>query len=74
MPIWYDLLSLLIQVALVVIFSIVMILAFSYYSLKLNFTITLAAAALVGTCFELYNGGVLRLYHVISTKITKQAE
>lgn len=70
-PIWYDLLSLLIQVALVVIFSIVMIMAFSYYSLKLNFTITLAAAALVGTCFELYNGGILRLYHVITTRITK---
>jgi CHASE2 domain-containing sensor protein len=74
LPIWYDLLSLLIQVALVVIFSLVMILAFSYYSLKLNFTITLAAAALVGTCFELYNGGILRLYHVVTSKLTKETD
>jgi hypothetical protein len=71
LPIWYDLLSLLIQVALVVIFSFIMIMAFSKYSIKLDFTLTLAAAALVGTCFELYNGGVLRLYHVITNRFTK---
>jgi len=74
MPIWYDLLSLLIQVVLVVIFSVVMVVAFTYYSVKLNFTLTLAAAALVGTCFELYNGGVLRLYGVITSRFTKPKE
>jgi CHASE2 domain-containing sensor protein len=71
MPIWYDLLSLIIQVALVILFSFIMIMAFSKYSIKLDFTLTLAAAALVGTCFELYNGGVLRLYHVITSRFTK---
>lgn len=71
LPIWYDLLSLLIQVVLVVIFSSIMIFAFHLYSIKLNFTTTLAAAALVGTCFELYNGGVLRLYHVLTSRFTK---
>lgn len=74
LPIWYDILSLFIQVALFAIFSLIMILAFSWYSLKLNFTITLAAVALIGTCFELYNGGILRLYHVIASRFTKQAE
>lgn len=71
LPIWYDLLSLLIQVALFVLFSFIMIMAFSKYSIKLNFTLTLAAAAFVGTCFELYNGGILRLYHVVSNRFTK---
>ena len=74
MPIWYDLLSLFIQVVLVIIFSIVMVVAFTYFSVKLNFTLTLAAAALVGTCFEVYNGGVLRLYQVITSKFTKPKE
>ena len=74
MPIWYDLLSLVIQVVLLVLFSLVMILAFSYYSLKLDFTLTLAALAFVGTCFEIYNGGVLRIYHVITSRITKRKE
>jgi CHASE2 domain-containing sensor protein len=74
MPIWYDILSLVIQVGLFALFSLAMILAFSWYSIKLNFTLTLAAVALVGTCFELYNGGILRLYHVITSKFTKQSE
>jgi CHASE2 domain-containing sensor protein len=71
LPIWYDLLSLLIQVVLVVLFSVTMVVAFTYFSVKLNFTTTLAAAALVGTCFELYNGGILRLYHVLTDRFTK---
>lgn len=74
LPIWYDILSLVIQVALFGMFSVIMVLAFSWYSIKLNFTLTLAAVALVGTCFELYNGGILRLYHVITSKFTKQSE
>ena len=74
LPIWYDLLSLLIQVALVILFSFIMIIAFSKYSLKLDFTLTLAASALVGTCFELYNGGILRLYEVITAKFTKHPQ
>jgi CHASE2 domain-containing sensor protein len=74
MPIWYDILSLVIQVALFAIFSLAMILAFSWYSVKLNFTLTLAAVALIGTCFELYNGGILRLYNVITSKFTKRTD
>ena len=67
-PIWYDLLSLLIQLVLFVAFSLLMILVFSFYSVRLDFTITLAAVALAGTAFELYNGGILRLYDYLSGK------
>ncbi|MEY3421068.1 MAG: hypothetical protein RIR48_1357 [Bacteroidota bacterium] len=71
-PIWYDLLSLVVQITIFTIFSVVMLLAFSYFSLKMDFTLTLAAVALVGTCFELYNGGILRLYEYLQKRYFKR--
>lgn len=71
-PVWYDLLSLLIQLALFVLFSLLMILVFSYYSIQLDFTVTLAAVALAGTAFELYFGGILRLYEYLSGKFSTE--
>lgn len=71
LPIWYDLLSLVIQVVIFILLGLAMVLIFSYYSIKLDFTLTLGAVALVGTCFELYNGGILRLYQVITNRFTK---
>jgi CHASE2 domain-containing sensor protein len=70
-PIWYDLLSLFIQVALFIILSLALILTFSYYSYKLEFTLPLAAVALVGTCFELYKGGVLGTIEYFRSKMGK---
>lgn len=55
-PIWYDGLSILLQLAQIVICTLIMIYVFKAFSFKLNLTITLAALALVGTCFELYEG------------------
>lgn len=72
LPIWYDLLSLFIQLALFVFFSLLMILVFSYYSIQLDFTLTLAAVALAGTSFELYYGGVLRLYEYLLERFWKK--
>ena len=73
LPIWYDLLSLGIQLGLFIMLSLAMILTFSYYSLKLEFTIPLAAVALVGTCFELYKGGVLASIEYFRAKLGKTA-
>ncbi|MFZ9980830.1 MAG: CHASE2 domain-containing protein [Cyclobacteriaceae bacterium] len=67
-PIWYDLLSLVVQVIIFTFFSVIMLLAFSYFSLKMDFTLTLAAVALVGTCFELYNGGILRMFEYLRNR------
>jgi CHASE2 domain-containing sensor protein len=69
LPLWFDLISILVQVAIFVLFSVVMLLAFSYFSLKLDFTLTLAAAALVGTCFELYYGGIMRFYEYLQKRV-----
>lgn len=71
LPIWYDLLSLFIQLGLFILLSLAMILTFSYYSMKLEFTIPLAAVALVGTCFELYKGGVLASIEYFRAKLGK---
>jgi len=71
-PIWYDLLSLVVQITIFTIFSVIMLLAFSYFSLKMDFTLTLAAVALVGTCFELYNGGILRFYEYLQKRYFKR--
>lgn len=54
-PIWFDALSLLVQIIQVLLFSFLMVQFITWYDFKLNITITLAAVALVGTCFELYN-------------------
>jgi CHASE2 domain-containing sensor protein len=60
LPVWFDTLSLLIQLAQVLMFSFLMIELFDKISFKLNLTVTLAGVALVGTCFELY-GSVFKM-------------
>jgi CHASE2 domain-containing sensor protein len=56
MPVWFDGLSILLQLLQIIFCSILMIFFFKWFNFKLNLTYTLAALALVGTCFELYNG------------------
>lgn len=53
-PLWFDVLTLLVQLAQVAILGLLMVQFFNWYSFKLNLTVTLAGVALVGTCFELY--------------------
>ena len=74
MPVWYDLLSLLIQLILFLFFSFIMLFAFSKFSIKMDFTTTLAAVAIVGTCFEIYNGAILRIYDQIIESLRKNKE
>ena len=71
LSIWFDILSLIVQVALFILFSLIMLLAFSYFSIQLDFTLTLAAAALVGTCFEMYYGGIMRFFEYLQNKVSK---
>jgi CHASE2 domain-containing sensor protein len=55
-PIWFDGLSIMLQLIQIIFCSILMIYFFKWFNFKLNLTYTLATLALVGTCFELYNG------------------
>jgi len=40
----------------------------------MDFTTTLAAVAIVGTCFEIYNGAILRIYDQIIESVRKNKE
>jgi CHASE2 domain-containing sensor protein len=62
-PMWFDGLSIVIQLLQILVFSFLMIYMFSWINFKLNITTTLAAVALVGTCFEIYNSVLLTLYY-----------
>jgi hypothetical protein len=75
-PLWFDGLSILLQLAQFIICTILMIYSLKWFNFKLNLTLTLAALALVGTCFELYNGFIREIFKRIknSTLFTKKKE
>jgi CHASE2 domain-containing sensor protein len=67
-PHWFDGLSLLIQLTEIVLCTVLMIYVFKWVNFKLNLTYTLAALALVGTCFELYINVVKRGFQAIRNR------
>lgn len=71
-PVWYDGLSLFIQVTQVLIFSFIMVQLFNVWSFKINITFALLAVALVGTCFELYNSVIKTIYNYLFELLTKR--
>lgn len=58
LPIWFDGLTMLVQLIQIVLFSFLMIYVFHLSNFKLNLTLSLAVVALAGTCFELYQNVV----------------
>ena len=69
MPVWFDSLSLLVQVIQVVVLAYLMVQVLSWSNFKLNLTTSLAAVALVGTCFELYGTLVKRVLEFLAQRI-----
>jgi len=68
-PVWFDSLSLLIQVIQVVILAGAMVQIMAVSNFKLNLGVSLAAIALVGTCFELYGTLVKRVLGFLARRI-----
>jgi CHASE2 domain-containing sensor protein len=64
-PIWFDGLSILLQLTQIIICTLLMMYVLDWFNFKLNLTYTLAALALVGTCFELYNGVIRQILKYI---------
>ena len=56
LPLWFDALSVLIQVILLLTVSGLIVFCFASYEFKLDLTLTLAASALVGPCYDIYKG------------------
>jgi CHASE2 domain-containing sensor protein len=55
-PLLYDALSVIIQLIQILIVSLVTIYIFAYFNLKLDLSLTMAAVALIGPCFDIYKG------------------
>jgi CHASE2 domain-containing sensor protein len=56
LPLWFDALSVLIQVVLLLTVSGLIVFCFARYDFKLDLTLTLAASALVGPSYDIYKG------------------
>jgi CHASE2 domain-containing sensor protein len=56
LPLWFDALSVLIQVVLLLAVSGLIVFCFARFDFKLDLTLTLAASALVGPSYDIYKG------------------
>ena len=70
LPIWYDALSVIIQIAQIAIIMVIIVMVFNKISLKLDLSITLAATALVGPCYDIYKS----IQNEINIRLTKRRE
>jgi CHASE2 domain-containing sensor protein len=61
-PLWFDGLSIVMQLFQIIILSLLMVYFFHWFHIKLNLTATLGALAVVGTGFELYNSLVKQIW------------
>lgn len=64
-PDWFDGITVMLQLTQILLLSFLMIYFFNWYSFKLNLTVTLGALALVGTCFEIYVGVVVKTFDTL---------
>lgn len=70
LPIWYDALSVIIQVIQILLISGLVVYAFATYTVKLDLSICLAVSALVGPCYDILKP----VQNIIETRLTKRRE
>lgn len=54
LPVWFDGLSVIIQIFQILIVSFLTVEVFELYNFKLDLTLTMATMALIGPCFDIY--------------------
>jgi CHASE2 domain-containing sensor protein len=54
LPTWFDALSFIIQVVLLIVISSIIIFSFAYFNLMLELTLALGVTALVGPCYDIF--------------------
>lgn len=69
LPAWYDGITKSLQLIQLVVYSFLMVIIFNTFNFKLNVTLTLAAVALVGDVFEIYNNVIKALFVKIRSMI-----
>jgi CHASE2 domain-containing sensor protein len=62
LPEWYDGITKLLQLIQLLLYTVLMVMIFHWYSFKLNVTLTLAAVALVGDVYEIYMSVIKNIY------------
>ncbi len=65
LPLWYDGITKLLQLIQLILYSVLMVMIFAWYSFKFNVTLTLAAVALVGDVYEVYMSVFKNLYYKV---------
>ena len=70
LPIWYDALSVVIQLIQIVVIMGIIIMVFAKLSLKLDLSLTLLATALVGPCYDIFKS----IQNEINSRLTKRRE
>lgn len=55
-PLLYDGLSVIIQLFEILLVSLAIVYVFAFFSIKLELSLTIAALALIGPCFDIYKG------------------
>lgn len=66
--VWFDGISVAVQLLQIVLFSFLMIYFFNWFSIKLDLTWTLAVVAVVGTSFELYENLMKKLVKSLAVR------
>lgn len=54
LPSWFDALSFIIQVVLLLILSAIIVFSFAYFSLVLELSLAMGVTALVGPCYDIF--------------------
>ena len=70
LPMWFDALSVIIQLVELLIISSFIIYAFSSWNLKLDLTVAIGVSALVGPCYDIFKS----LQNEINRRLTKRRE
>jgi hypothetical protein len=70
LPNWFDALSVLIQIVEVILISVLVVQAFTWWSLKLELAVAMGVSALVGPTYDIYKS----VKGEIERRITKRRE
>lgn len=65
LPVWFDALSVVLQLIEIILVSSLVVMVFAAYSLKMDLTLTIGILALVGPCFDISKSVEKTLYKVL---------
>ena len=65
LPLWYDGITKLLQFFQLILYTVLMVMVFHWFTFKFNVTLTLVAVALVGDVFEIYMSVIKNLFFKI---------